>query len=104
MSKLLPYSRSLTFILIVIIFLQMGISSFTCLTDLDYRLSKLENADASVSTEQSFHGGNSAELSINSEGNYARIYIYPKPPLPIEDLDQLSMWIHNINVQVRFIY
>lgn len=72
----------------------MGIFSSTCLTDLDYRLSKLKNADATVSTKQSFHGGNSAELSINSEGNYARIYIYPDPPLPLEDLDQFSMWMY----------
>jgi hypothetical protein len=94
MSKLLHYNRSLTLILIVIIFLQIGILSSTCLTDLDYRLSKLKNADASVSTKQSFQGGNSAELTINSEGNYARIYIYLDPPLPLEDLDQFSMWIY----------
>ncbi len=94
MSKPLHCNRSLTIILIVIIFLQIGILSSTSLTNLDYRLSKLKNADASVSTKQSFQGGNSAELSINSDGNYARIYIYLDPPLPLEDLDQLSMWIY----------
>jgi hypothetical protein len=64
------------------------------LTDLDYHLSKLKNADASVSADQGFHGGNSAELTINKEGNYARIYIYPDPPLPFDDLDQFSMWVN----------
>lgn len=88
------YNRSLNLILIVIIFLQIGVFSSNCLTDLDYSLSKLKNADASVSANQSFQGGNSAELSVNSEGNYARIYIYLDPPLPIEDLDQLSMWLY----------
>jgi len=90
----LHYNRSLYIILIGIIVIQMGVLSSTCLTDLDYRLSKLKNADASVSTKQSFQGGNSAELTINSEGNYARIYIYPDPPLPLVDLDQFSMWMY----------
>ncbi len=94
MGKPLPYNRSLNFIIIVIIFSQIGLFSSTCLTDLDYHLSNLKNADASVSARQSFHGGSSAELSINSEGNYARIYIYLDPPLPLEDLDQFSMWIY----------
>lgn len=94
MGKPLHYNRSLNFIIIVIIFLQIGIFSSTCLTDLDYHLSKLKNADASVSARQSFHGGSSAELSVDSKGNYARIYIYLDPPLPLEDLDQLSMWIY----------
>ncbi len=90
----MQYNRSLTVMLIIMIFLQMDVLSSTGLTDLDYRLSKLKNADACVSTKQSFQGGNSAELTINSEGNYARIYIYLDPPLPLEDLDQFSMWIY----------
>jgi len=94
MTKPLTHNRSLKFIIIVIIVLQIGISSSNCLTDLDYHLSKLKNADASISAIQSFHGGSSAELSVDSDGNYARIYIYLDPPLPLEDLDQLSMWIY----------
>lgn len=94
MSKLLHYNRSLNIILIFIFVLQIGVFSSTGLTDLDYRLSKLKNADASVSDKQSFQGGNSAELTINSEGNYARIYIYLDPPLPLEELDQFSMWMY----------
>jgi hypothetical protein len=94
MDKPLYYNRLLISQLIVIIFLLIGTFSSAGLTDLDYQLSKLKNADASVSAGQSFHGGSSAELSVNEEGNYARIYIYPEPPLPIEDLDQLSMWIY----------
>jgi hypothetical protein len=104
MCKPLCYNRSLKYILIVTIFFQIGIFSSTCLTDLDYHLSKLKNADASVSSRQSFQGGSSAELSVNSKGNYARIYIYPDPPLPLVDLDQLSMWIQVVNVLVPFIY
>jgi len=94
MSKLLHYNRSFIFLILIIIFFQVGIYSSFCLTDLDYRLSHLKNADASVSMRQSFHGDSCAELSVDSKGNYARIYIYPDQPLPLEDLDQLSMWIH----------
>jgi hypothetical protein len=94
MMNQLYLHRALNFIIILIIFFQIGIFSSTCLTDLDYRLSNTKNSDAFISAEQSFHGGSCAELSIDSNGNYARIYIYLDPPLPIEDLDQLSMWIY----------
>ncbi|MDD1749165.1 MAG: hypothetical protein LUO89_04745 [Methanothrix sp.] len=94
MSKPLHYNRSHIILLLIVIFLQIWIFNSSALNDLDYRLSKLKNADASVSAIESFHGGNSAELSIDSNGNYARIYIYPDDPLPLEDLDQLSMWIN----------
>jgi len=89
----LYYNRSLYIILLTIICLHISILSSISLTDLDYRLSKLKNAEASVSDIESFQGGNSAELIINSEGNYARIYIYLDPPLPLVDLDQFSMWM-----------
>ena len=88
------YNRSLIILILVLIFSQIWIFNSSALTDLDYRLSKLKNADASVSAIESFHGGNSAELSVDSDGNYARIYIYLDDPLPLEDLDQLSMWIN----------
>jgi hypothetical protein len=63
------------------------------LTDLDYRLSNLKNSQAAISEEESFHGSSSAELSVDSNGNYVRIYIYLDEPLLLDDLDQLSMWI-----------
>lgn len=94
MCKLLYYNRSLSRILIIMICLQAIILSCNGLTNLDYHLSKLKNADASVSADQGFHGSSSAEMTINREGNYARIYIYLDPPLPIQDLDQLSMWMY----------
>jgi hypothetical protein len=94
MGKPLHYNRSLVTLILIIIFFQLWIFDSCSLTDLDYRLSKLKNADASVSGKESFHGGSSAELSVNSKGNYARIYIYLDQPLPLDDLDQLSMWIH----------
>jgi len=94
MSKPLHYNRSLIILILVLIFSQIWIFNSSALTDLEYRLSKLKNADASVSAIESFHGGNSAELSVDSDGNYARIYIYLDDPLPLEDLDQLSMWIN----------
>ena len=94
MGNQLDLHRAINFIVMLIIFLQIGIFSSTCLTDLDYLLSNIKNSDAFVSAEQSFHGGSSAELSIDRNGNYSRIYIYLDPPLPLEDLDQLSMWIY----------
>ena len=93
MGKPLHYNRSLNFILIVIIFSQIGIFSSTCLTDLDYSLRKLKYSEGSLSAEESFHGVNSAKLSVNGKDKYARVYIDLDDPLPFQDLDQLSMWI-----------
>ncbi|MCX6673394.1 MAG: hypothetical protein NTY37_06415 [Methanothrix sp.] len=67
-------------------------SSF-CLTDLDYSLRKLKYSEGSLSAEQSFHGTNSAKLSVHDKDRFARIYIDLDDPLPLQDLDQLSMWI-----------
>ncbi|OPY52283.1 MAG: hypothetical protein A4E49_01890 [Methanosaeta sp. PtaU1.Bin112] len=94
MDRLLHCNRSLSLIIIILIFLQMSTLSCTGLTDLDYRLSKLKHADASLSDQQGFHGESCAEMTVESEGNYARIYIYLDPPLPVEDLDQFSMWLY----------
>jgi hypothetical protein len=94
MSKPLHYNRPLLFLILIAAFFQIGIFSSSCLTDLDYSLSNTKNSDAAVSAGQSFHGSSSAELSIDSKGNYARIYIYPDASLPLADLDQLSMWIN----------
>ena len=92
MGKPLHYNRSVIF-LALIIFLQIGIMSSFCLTDLDYSLRKLKYSEGSLSAEESFHGANSAKLSVNGEDKYARVYIDLDDPLPFRDLDQLSMWI-----------
>jgi len=88
----LPHNRSVIF-LALIIFLQIGIMSSFCLTDLDYSLRKLKYSEGSLSAEESFHGTNSAKLSIYDQDRFARIYIDLDDPLPLQDLDQLSMWI-----------
>jgi len=93
MSKPLTYNRSVIF-LVLIIFLQMGIMSSFCLTDLDYSLRKLKYSEGILSAEQSFHGTNSAKLSVHEKDRFARIYIDLDDPLPLQDLDQLSMWIY----------
>ena len=67
-------------------------SSF-CLTDLDYSLRKLKYSDGRLSAEESFHGTNSAKLSVYDKDKYARVYIDLDEPLLLQDLDQLSMWI-----------
>ncbi|VVB73039.1 Uncharacterised protein [uncultured archaeon] len=87
-SKLLFVS-----LVLLIIFLFLCTPTGFGLTDLDYRLGKLKNSVTFIS-EQGFHGRNSAEMSVDFNGNYARIYIYPDEPLLFDDLDQLSMWIN----------
>ncbi len=63
------------------------------LTDLDYHLGKSKYGSASISGEESFHGSSSALLSVDERGSYTRISVYPDKPLPLEELDRLSMWI-----------
>ena len=69
----------------------------SCMTDLTYRLSKSKYTDSSITDEESFHGSNSARLSVKNDGNYARIMIYMDEPIPIEDLDCLSMQVDPIS-------
>jgi hypothetical protein len=75
------------------------------LTDLDYHLGKSKYGTALLSDEESFHGENSAMLSVQEDGNYIRVSVYFDEPLPIEDLDHLSMWMYplagNGNVQIE---
>lgn len=92
MSKPLTHNRSVI-LLAIIIFLQIGIMSSFCLTDLDYSLRKLKYSEGSLSTDEHFHGTNSAKLSIYDKNRFARIYIDLDDPLPLQDLDQLSMWV-----------
>lgn len=64
------------------------------LTSLDYHLGQSKYGDASISKEESFHGSSSAELSVNSKGNYIRISVYMDEPMPLDDLSLLSMWVN----------
>lgn len=66
----------------------------TGLTDLDYHLGKSKYGEAFVSEEESFHGHNSAELSVSDKGDYIRITVYLDEPLPLNELNYFSMWIN----------
>ena len=88
------YKRSLIFLLIFIIFLQIWMFNAYCLTNLDYHLSKSKYGEASISDRMGFHGSNSASLSVVNKGTSSRISIYLDDPLPMEELDLLSMWIN----------
>jgi hypothetical protein len=63
------------------------------LTDLDYNLGKSKYGSSSISDDESFHGSSSALLSVDEDGSYIRISVYLDEPLPLDDLDRLSMWI-----------
>jgi len=99
----LTHNRSVILVAFII-FLQIGIMSSFCLTDLDYSLRKLKYSEGSISAEQSFHGANSAKLYVHGKDNFARVYIDLDDPLPLQDLDQLSIWIQVVYVLVPFIY
>ena len=68
------------------------IDSFS-LTNLDYKLSDLKYSDGIISEERSFHGPNSAKLTVHEIKKFSRIYIDFDDPLNLDDLNQLSMWI-----------
>jgi len=61
------------------------------LTDIDYRLTKSKSGNSSITGENSFHGPSSAKISVIKTSKSIGINL--KKPLPIEDLDRLSMWI-----------
>lgn len=75
------------------------------MTDLDYRLSNAKYSDSSITDDESFHGTSSAMLSVKNAGSYARIMIYLDKPIPIEDLDIISLQMDPIlgdgNVQIE---
>ncbi len=75
------------------------------LTDLDYRLGKSKYSESSITEDEGFHGSSSARLSVADEGNYVRITVYMDEPLPIEELDQLSLWtdpkLGDANIQIE---
>ncbi len=70
------------------------------LTGLDYTIGGSTNGKgkAQVSEEDSIHGSHSLKLSVVPEkGRYARIYANFDVPMPIEELDQLSVLIKPVN-------
>ncbi len=90
--------------IILIIIIQIFVTSTLCVTDLDYSLRKLKNSEGRISGQESFHGTNSAELLINSKDSYSRIYVDLDQPLPLEDLESLSLWVNpqsgNASIQI----
>ena len=94
MGKLLHSERSLILLVIFIIFFQIWVLNAYCLTNLDYHLSTSKYADTSISDQIGFHGSNSADLSVDKKGTYTRISIYLDDPMPMEELDLLSMWVN----------
>jgi hypothetical protein len=83
-------------ILCIWIILLPTIMAGSSLTDVDYTLggSKNGKGHAGITEEDSYQGPHSIGLYVVPEkGKYARIYVNYDHPLPIEDLDQLSMWL-----------
>lgn len=83
--------RYMPFLLLIVI--MQG----ACTTDMDYRLGNSKYSDSSITEEESFHGASSARISVDENGNYVRTIIYMNGPMPIEDLDSLSMWIDPVS-------
>ena len=91
-----PKPSNLSFLLLVMLitsFIYASSLTALALTSLDYHLGHSKYGDASISGDDSFHGSSSAELSVENKGDYIRVSVYMDEPLPLEDLDLLSMWI-----------
>lgn len=90
----------------IIILLYLFSPAATGLTDLDWRLSSSKYADARVTNETALHGGNSAELSLVNKGTTVRARIYLEEPMPLEEIDLLSLWVNpgfgNGKIQIEF--
>lgn len=84
--------RNLSQYLLPLCFLSL-ILICTGLTDLDYNLGNSKYASSYISEEESFHGSHAALLSVDEKGSYIRISVYLDEPLPLEELDHLSMWV-----------
>jgi hypothetical protein len=68
-------------------------STARALTNLDYHLGQSKYGESFISDEDSFHGLDSAFLSVDDDGSYIRISVSMDEPLPLADLEQLSLWI-----------
>ena len=77
---------------ILIIFQVIVLNSYS-LTDLDYHFYKGKNSEGKISSDQGFHGMDSAQLSVFKDKSTSKIYIDFDDPFSIDDLDALIMWI-----------
>jgi hypothetical protein len=85
MNRLLSLCAT-TFVLIIV---------SSGLTNLDYTLGGSKNGKGSAEiSEDGFQGSHSTRLSVVPEkSRYARIYTHFNNPVPIGELDRLSMWM-----------
>jgi hypothetical protein len=91
--------RKLT-ILYTLAFLLCQIISCSGFSGLDYTIGGSTNGKgkAQISKDDSIHGPHSLKLSVIPEkGRYARVYANFDRPMPIEELDQLSLSIKPVN-------
>ncbi len=98
---------SRTAILVASIVILFSIVFVASSANVDYSLGGSTKGRTSVlSTNDGFHGSHSAYLSVVADDNpnvkkrserYARVYATPDETMPVEDLDQLSMWIKPIS-------
>lgn len=83
---------------IIFILLFLYINNTYALTSLNYRLYHSGNSNAEISDENSFHGIKSLELDGKGKDKdknpNAKIVITMDEPMPIDDLNALSMWIN----------
>jgi hypothetical protein len=91
-----PMHPKISFLLLVLLITSHSYLFMTAfaLTSLDYHLGQSKYGDASISKEESFHGSSSADLSVDSKGSYIRVSVYMDEPMPLSDLDLLSMWVN----------
>lgn len=92
--KLLASDHYFSSILAILILLQMCSFPAVSLTELDWRLGSSKYSDASVSNETSFHGMSCADLSVVNKGTTVRARIYPDEPMPLEEIERMSMWVN----------
>jgi hypothetical protein len=92
MGKPLTHNESIIYLSAIFIFLMIYSYNAYGLTSLNYRLYHSGNSNAEISDENSFHGLKSLEL--DGRDKYAKIIITFDEPLPIDDLDVLSMWTY----------
>lgn len=86
--------RGLFTLLALILLIQISIQDCLSLTDLDYSLKRLKYSEGVVSSDESFHGANSASLSVFEDGRFSRIYVNCDDEIPVEELDRLSLWLN----------
>ena len=78
--------------LTILIISQLIIIDSYSLTNLDYHFYTGTNSEGKISSDQGFHGMDSAMLSIYKDKSTSKIYIDFDDPLTLQDLESLSMW------------